>query len=373
MKTQSETWIPRNIPKTQRAILQADNGILQIFDDVPLPQIPDDRMLVRVVAVALNPCDWKMPGQFPAKGVANGTDYAGIIVAIGPRVSKLPSKPQWQVGDEVFGACHGANAIDPQSGSFAQYLRSDPELLFKKPPNMPWENAAAWGASGIATLGLSLFWDGGMGLSGSPDEPAEEPEQVLVYAGSTSVGTLAIQLLKNYGHIPLTTCSPNNFELVKNYGAEKVWDYRSPTCGQEIRDYTNDELELILDPMTESKTQRLCYQAMGRGGGRYIALEMWQDMNHTRNTIEPTFIMGSCIIGNDIPLGNGYGSVADPEKRKFGIMYYRAVQKLFDRNQLKSHPVRVIPGAWQGVLDGLDLLKARTISAQKLVVFLGSA
>jgi NADPH:quinone reductase-like Zn-dependent oxidoreductase len=196
MKAQQNMWIPLNIPKTQRAILQVDNGVLQVFDNVPLPHIPDDRMLVRVVAVALNPCDWKMPGQFPAKGVANGTDYAGIVVAIGPRVATLPSKPKWQVGDEVFGACHGANAIDPQSGAFAQYLRSDPELLFKKPPNMPWENAAAWGASGIATLGLSFFWDGGMGLSGSPDKPAKDSEQVLVYAGSTSIGTLAIQLLK---------------------------------------------------------------------------------------------------------------------------------------------------------------------------------
>jgi NADPH:quinone reductase-like Zn-dependent oxidoreductase len=198
MVPQPVTRIPPNVPKTQRAILQIDNGVLQIFDDVPLPHIPANRMLVKVIAVALNPCDWKMPGQFPAKGVVNGTDYAGVIVAIGPEVASLESKPSWKIGDEVFGACHGANAIDPESGSFAQYLRSDPELLFKKPPNMPWENAAAWGASGIATLGLSLFWDGGMGLAGSPDEPAEEPEQVLVYAGSTSVGTLAIQLLKKY-------------------------------------------------------------------------------------------------------------------------------------------------------------------------------
>lgn len=177
---------------------------------------------------------------------------------------------------------------------------------------------------------------------------------------------------RSFGHIPLTTCSPNNFDLVKSYGAAKVWDYKSPTCGQEIREYTNDELELVLDPMTEAKTQRLCYQAMGRGGGTYIALEMWQDMNHTRQTIEPTFVMGSCIIGNDIPLGNGYGSIGDPEKRKFGIKYYREIQKLFDQNRLKQHPVRVMPGGWQGVLDGLELLKSRAVSAQKLVVFLDS-
>lgn len=151
-----------------------------------------------------------------------------------------------------------------------------------------------------------------------------------------------------------------------------VWDYKSLTCAQDIKDFTEDQLELILDPMTEAKSQRLCYKAMGRAGGRYIALEMWQDMNHTRQTIEPSFIMGSSIIGNKITLGNGYGSEASAEKRKFGIAYYRDVQKLFDQGRIKPHPVMVMAGGWQGILDGLELLKSRSISAQKLVVFLGT-
>lgn len=196
MAVTSGPQIPASLPKTQTAILQGDDGVLEVSENVPLPHIPLNRMLVKVIAVALNPCDWKMPSQFPAKGVVNGTDYAGVIVSIGKEVATLSSRPQWRVGDEVFGACHGANAIDPESGAFAEYVRSDPELLFRKPPSMPWEEAAAWGASGLATLGLSFFWSGGMGLEGSPESPAQTPEQVLVYAGSTSVGTIAIQLLR---------------------------------------------------------------------------------------------------------------------------------------------------------------------------------
>lgn len=192
------TTSPSEIPRAQTAILQGDDGTLNITEDVPLPHVPRDKMLVRTVVVALNPCDYKMPSQFPCKGVVNGTDYAGIIVAIGSEVSRLSSKPTWKIGDTVFGACHGANSMDPESGSFAQYIRADPELLFKKPDYMPWEIAGAFGASGIATLGLSLFWEGGMGLQGSPDNPVKDPEQILVYGGSTSVGTLAIQLLRMY-------------------------------------------------------------------------------------------------------------------------------------------------------------------------------
>jgi hypothetical protein len=80
--------------------------------------------------------------------------------------------------------------------------------------------------------------------------------------------------------------------------------------------------------------------------------------------------MGSSIIGERIPLGNGYGTDASPEKRKFGIEYYQEIQKLFDRGQLKSHPITVLPGRWNGIIQGLELLKARTVSAQKLVVFI---
>lgn len=151
-----------------------------------------------------------------------------------------------------------------------------------------------------------------------------------------------------------------------------MWDYKSSTTAQSIRDYTENSLELVLDPFGEARTQRLCYQSLGRAGGKYIALEVWQPMNHTRSTVEPKFIMGSSIIGNRIALDNGYGCEADPEKRAFGIRFYREIQNLFDTKRLKPHPVKVVSGGWHGVLNGLELLKSRTLSAQKLVVFLGS-
>ncbi|KAL4954431.1 putative zinc-binding dehydrogenase family oxidoreductase [Aspergillus filifer] len=364
---------PHRLPKEQTAYIQGDDGKLMLTTSAPLPDIPPDRMVVRVIAVALNHCDWKMLSRFPCKGVVNGTDYAGIIEAIGSENASLPSKPHWKIGDHVFGACHGANPVDPQSGAFAEYVRSDPELVFRKPDFMAWERAAAFGCSGIATLGLSLFWKGGMCLSGSPDEPAKEAEEVLVYAASTLVGTMAIQLLKIYGHTPITACSPYNFELVKSYGVEMVFDYHVPSCGEEIKEYTKNNLEYVLDPMVGAPTQRLCYQAICRVGGRYIALEAWQPLNHTRVAVYPTFIMGPAIIGSHSPLPNGYGFEADPEKQEFGILFYERIKKLFDKGKLKVHPVRVLPGRWEAIPKGLELLKTGRVSGQRLVVFLGTA
>jgi hypothetical protein len=45
------------------------------------------------------------------------------------------------------------------------------------------------------------------------------------------------------GYKVITTCSPKNFKLVESYGAEKAFDYHSPTCGEDMRAYTNNTLE----------------------------------------------------------------------------------------------------------------------------------
>ena len=183
------TLIPSDVPTTQTAIRQGEDGELRILHDTTLPHIPPDRMMVRVVAVALNPCDFKMPCRFPSPGAMVGCDFAGIVVAVGPNVAK-----QFKIGDRVFGAVYGSNPIDHESGAFAQYLRADPEFTFNMPDSMSFETAASIGASVLATLGLALFR--ALRIPFTPEQPAEKPKQVLVWGGSTSVGTMAIQLLR---------------------------------------------------------------------------------------------------------------------------------------------------------------------------------
>jgi len=185
----SLTRIPAEIPMTQTAICQGEGGELRILHDVKLPHIPPDRMMVKVVAVALNPCDFKMPRRFPSPGATCGNDFAGVVVATGPNIAK-----QFKVGDRVFGAVYGANPIDHESGAFAEYLRADPEFTFNMPDSMSFERAASIGSSVLATLGLALFR--AMPISFMPGRCAGKPQQVLIWGGSTSVGTMAIQLLR---------------------------------------------------------------------------------------------------------------------------------------------------------------------------------
>jgi len=173
----------------------------------------------------------------------------------------------------------------------------------------------------------------------------------------------------SFGHKPIGVCSPKHFDFVKSRGAVKVFDYQSPSCAQDIRTYTKNSLAYIIDPMADVRTMTLCYAAMGRAGGRYCALEAYsEDLTTSRRVVQPELIMGMSIFGKRVALSYGYEKEADPESRAFGVQWVQEVQEVLDEAGLKSHPVRILEGGYQGVLKGLDLLKQNQVSGEKLVV-----
>lgn len=181
-------------PSAMRAIVQGD-GVQELTSGRPTPQPRDDEILVRVHAVAINPCDWKMPARFPTPGASSGSDFAGVVVAIGRAYSGY----DFRIGDRVAGAVHGANPGDPTTGAFADYVCSVAALTWKIPTGMTFTDAAAIGGCGIATVGLALFTPDNMGLRYELDQFAGKNTArtfVLVYGGSTATGTMAIQVLQ---------------------------------------------------------------------------------------------------------------------------------------------------------------------------------
>lgn len=184
------------LPRTQQAIAATSGGKLAFSDEVPLPTILPDMVLVKTVAVAINPVDSKMVGSFTTPGAIAGCDFAGIVLQIGAEVDK-----KLRVGDRVCGVVHGMNPACTSVGAFAQYVGATGDFLFKIPDSVPWEVAASWGSC-VGTVGMALFLS--LGLPGIPEHPSEAKEvkkgpYVLIYGGSTATGTMAIQLIKLYG------------------------------------------------------------------------------------------------------------------------------------------------------------------------------
>lgn len=152
-------------------------------------------------------------------------------------------------------------------------------------------------------------------------------------------------------------------------GAEKVFDYHSPTCATVIRAYTSNELAYALDCFSQVDTTQLCYASIGRAGGRYVSLEPFRDtVAQTRVlTIEASWIMVLSIFGRKVALEGEYGRDAKPKDRQFGSMAFGAVQSFLDRGLIDTHPVKVMPGCWEAVMEGVDTIRSQALSGQKLV------
>ncbi|KAK1830683.1 putative zinc-binding dehydrogenase [Podospora conica] len=352
------------IPPTQAAILQQD-GRLVVVRNAPVPKVLPGWLLVRNFAVSLNPCDFKMAARFPTPGLKDGVDFAGTVAAIGSEVTG------YRIGDRVFGCVPSNKQDDAESGSFSEYVKVEVIYTLRMPPRMTFETAMALNPACICTVALALHQS--FGLPATPDEAAElgvtTKDTVLVYGGSSSVGLLAIQMLKLLGHHVVTTCSPRNFSLVKQYGADAVFDYRSRTCAMDIRTYTKNKLRRVIDPFGEAATTALCFEAMGRAGGIYCSLETYQQSLCTRRTVKHSLVMGPAILGRGVLLPEPYGVPPDPELHAWSKRFFRSLQGLIDENKIKPLPMeRLQPGGFETVIAGLEILKSKKVSGKKLVV-----
>ncbi|KAI6355344.1 DNA-binding transcription factor rap1 [Pyricularia grisea] len=354
-----------NIPSSHTAIVQHDEaGGVKITPGLPLPVLEQGQVLVKTAAVALNPCDFKMPQRFSSPGTYNGCDFAGTVVLLTEEVEK---NGLLKVGDRIFAAVVGNNPNDKDSGSFAEYLKATAKFSWKIPDWMSFEEAAGLSGTCIATGCMSLFQS--LKLPGTFEEPATKPVDVLIWGGASSVGTTMIQMVKLLGHRAVTTCSPKNFDLVKSYGADAVFDYRSPTCAADIKKLTRNSLKYVVDPFSDLRTMALADEAMGRTGGKYVALESYQDTQEKKSKlIERELIMGQMILGRAIRLPGDYGKPENPEVGLWGIQCYKSVQRLVDDRKLRPHPLRILDGGLEAVLDGLEMLKRKEVAAEKIVV-----
>ncbi len=180
------------------------------LEDVEMPTVDDDQVLVRVAAVSVNPLDWHFLRGIPyfvrltsglrtPKRRIPGVDVAGRVEAVGRNVTRF--KP----GDDVFGE---------KSRGCAEYVSAREDMLVPKPANLTLVQAAAIPAAGVTAL-QALRDKGGIHAG----------QRVLINGASGGVGTFAVQIAKAFGAHVTGICSSPNVDLVRSLGADQVIDY----------------------------------------------------------------------------------------------------------------------------------------------------
>ncbi len=203
----------------------------------PAPYTPPraNEIVVRNHAVAINPLDWiiQVAGSVVYRWIKYpfvlGADLAGEVVEVGTAVTRF------NVGDRVLGHAVGTDndRNAPAEGAFQEYTVLLANMAAPLPDTMPYESAAVL-PLGLSTAACGLFQKDQLALRYPAATPQPTGQTLLVWGGSTSVGSNAIQLAVAAGYEVITTASPRNFDYVRALGASQVFDYRSATVVRDV-------------------------------------------------------------------------------------------------------------------------------------------
>jgi NADPH:quinone reductase-like Zn-dependent oxidoreductase len=227
--------------------------VLQFTDDLPIPRVGPNGVLVRVHAASVNPVDWKLrcgllaavrPVIFP---VIWGCDLSGVVTEVGPAVTLFKS------GDEVYGFKDGYVAKTFR-GTYAEFVVVPEKSLAKKPPNLTHDEAASIPLAAL-TAWQALLNQGKL----------KPRQRALIHAGAGGVGVMAIQIAKAFGAFVAATAGTANQELLRELGADQPVDYT-----REDVSALRPKFDLVLDGVGQS-VWPASFRAL-RPGGRLVTL-----------------------------------------------------------------------------------------------------
>lgn len=221
--------------------------VLQI-EDVPVPHVGPNGVLVRVHASSVNPIDWKLRSGM-LKAIDNfvfpviwGRDFSGVVTEVGSSVTLF--KP----GDEVYGFKDG-NVAKTYRGTYAEYAVVPEKSVTRKPANLTHEEAAAIPLAAL-TAWQALITQGRL----------KPGDRILVHAGAGGVGTIAVQLAKAFGAYVAATASRRNQQFLRELGADLPIDYEREKFEEKI-----SGCAIVLDSIGRS-VWRSSFSALQRGG-----------------------------------------------------------------------------------------------------------
>lgn len=180
-------------------------------DDVEIPRIQDDEVLIRVIATSINPIDCRtrdgflkeiLPRPLP---LTLGWDVAGIIQQIGDNVDKFK-------GDENVYAL----ADITRDGACSEYIAVKANLVAPKPKTISFTAAASLPLAGTTA------WQAVIDIAN-----IQHGQRILIHGAAGGVGSIAVQLAKWKGAYVIATTSKAKLDFVYSLGANEVIDYET--------------------------------------------------------------------------------------------------------------------------------------------------
>lgn len=198
-----------------------------VIGEAPVPVIGPDEVLLRIAATAVNRADlMQRDGQYPPPPGASellGLEASGEIAAVGANVRG------WTAGDRAMALLAG--------GGYAEFTSVPATQLMAIPPGVDVVDAAAL-PEVFLTAYLTLIRLGGLGAG----------DIALIHAGSSGVGTAAIQIARAVGARAIaTTRDESRLVVPRSLGAEGL-TVTDGTFADRVRAMTDGHgADVVLD------------------------------------------------------------------------------------------------------------------------------
>lgn len=244
-------------------VLNGPGGVSQLhLQDVSIPNISEQEVLVQVKAISINPVDTKIRQGYglyqtlkDVKPLILGWDISGIIVKTGSAVTELKE------GDEVFGMVN----FPGHGKAYAEFVAAPASQLAKKPVNITFEQAAASTLAALTAYQVLV-----------KKAQVKSFQKVLISAASGGVGHFAVQLAKHLGTYVIGTSSAKNRNFVLSLGVDEHIDYN----GDEL-DTNVGNLDFAFDAVGGANTERLL--PLIKEGGMLISIP--SPLNESANAL----------------------------------------------------------------------------------------
>ncbi|WP_338108677.1 NADP-dependent oxidoreductase, partial [Rathayibacter rathayi] len=201
-----------------------DADVLEIAE-VDRPRPGPGEVLVEVLAAGVNHMEaFIRQGLFDSDHSAafpmrQGTDFSGVIVALGEGVTDIKLRSD-VVGHALVGS-HATHVVVPRRN------------LVAKPASVSWEVGGALFLAGVTA------WRALEATQVGPDDT------VVVSAAAGGVGSLEIQLAKLRGASVIGTCGERNFDYLRQIGVKPV--VYGDGIAERIRAAARDGVTVFLD------------------------------------------------------------------------------------------------------------------------------
>jgi len=211
--------------KTVRIHEYGNADVLRI-EEMPVPQIAADELLIKIHAASVNPVDWMVREGYMKDmhlhklPLTLGQDFSGTVEKIGSNVKGF------KIGDRVF----GRPSLE-RDGSYAEFIEVKATEVALMPKTISYDEAATIPVAGTTA------WETLVNRA-----KIKKGQRVLILGASGGVGSMAVQIAKNKECYVIGTTSNVNVDFVKSLGANEVIDYTSQDFSQRYTD-----IDVVLD------------------------------------------------------------------------------------------------------------------------------